>query len=65
MLDRKRNIKMTGGINMAVFAKPVSIVPMLSAENTKKIFSAPAKKDAVERMLRVSAKLKERDTKKK
>ena len=65
MPKSKAKTKMTGGINMAIFAKPVSVVPTLSTENTKKIFSAPAKKEAIERMLRVSAKLKERETKKK
>lgn len=43
---------------MAVMCKPKEIIPVLSEKNSKKLLSTPANKAAVEKMLRVSDKLR-------
>ena len=43
---------------MAVMCIPKEIIPVLSEKNSQKLLSTPANKTAVEKMLRVSDKIR-------
>ena len=49
---------------MAVMSKPKAIIPVLSEKNSKKLLSTPADKAAIEKIFRVSDKIRGKETKK-
>lgn len=63
MLDRKENVEMTGGINMAVFAKPANHVIILTEKAAKKILSSPVDTKQIERIRKEAERFKNNNVK--